>query len=398
MRVPRVPFSMRRVMAVASVALLVTGFGAEAVRRGSRVARDRVARHGAERVRLTADRDHRLRDAAADPAMRPVFLFDAERHRRAAAWHAEQEAENRRAAWRPWERVPLERPGPPWPPVPSELYPVSRPDSPKGPDRPGASPVEAFLFHPWRYPLGDWTNDPTVEDVWFGSTDGVRLNGWFAEARRPRAVVLYAEGNAGNITGRRWVLSLFRERLGCSVLLFDYRGYGRSEGSPTIEGILADARAARRWLAGRAGVAEEEIVLVGHSLGGAVAVDLAARDGARGLVLENTFSSLADVAERHFGRLTRLLVAGRLDSAAKVGDYRGPLLQTHGDADRVVPYESGRRLFEAAGGPKFFVGVPGGDHNDPPSRAYLDALDRFLGALPAGGPMDRRSVTDGVSK
>lgn len=398
MRVPRVQFPVRRVMAVASLALLVTGFAAEAVRRRSRVPSDRAARHKAERVRLTAERDHRLRQAAADHPMRPVLHFDAERHGRAAAWHAEQEAVNRRAVWRPWEPVPPQRPGPPWPPVPPELYPVSRPDSPKGPDPPRASLVDALLFHPWRHPLGDWTTDPTVEDVWFGSTDGVRLNGWFAEARRPRAVVLYAEGNAGNITGRRWVIGLFRERLGCSVLLFDYRGYGRSEGSPTIEGVLADARAARRWLAGRTGVAEQEIVLVGHSLGGAVAVDLAARDGARGLVLENTFASLADVSERHFGRLTRLLVAGRLDSVSVIGDYRGPLLQTHGDADQVVPYESARRLFDAAVGPKSFVEVPGGDHNDAPARAYLDALDRFLGELPGGGPKGKRSVTDGISK
>ncbi len=365
MRWPRVRFTVRRVMAAALATLLVTGIGVETVRRRSRVPRERVAHHSAERARLTADHVNRLREAAADPAMRPVLRFDAERHRRAVTWHAGQEAENRRAMWRPWENVPTEQPGPPWPSIPPALYPVSRPDPPKLPEQPGSSLVDALLFHPWRYPLGDWADDPTIEDVWFGSPDGVRLNGWFAEARRPRAVVLYAEGNAGNITGRRWVIHLFRKRLGCSVLLFDYRGYGRSEGSPTIAGVLADARAARHWLAGRGRVAENEIVVVGNSLGGAVAVDLAARDGARGLVLENTFSSLADVAERHFGRLTRLLVADRLDSASSIRDYPGPLLQTHGSADRVVPYESGRRLFEKAGGPKRFVRVPGGDHNDP---------------------------------
>ena len=113
-----------------------------------------------------------------------------------------------------------------------------------------------------------------------------------SEAPAPRAVVLYAHGNAGNVAGWAWVLRLFRDRLGCSVLVFDYRGYGRSEGAPDEAGILVDARAARRWLAQRTGVAESEIVLVGTSLGGAVAVDLAAADGARGLVLESTFTSL----------------------------------------------------------------------------------------------------------
>ncbi len=101
-----------------------------------------------------------------------------------------------------------------------------------------------------------------------------------------------------------------------------------------------------------------------------------------GLVLESTFSSLKDLAEQHFGRLARLAVPGDLDSAAKIGGYSGPLLQVHGDADRVVPFELGRRLFDAANEPKRFVRVAGGDHNDPPTREYLDALSRFLESLP----------------
>jgi uncharacterized protein len=380
---PRVRFTMRRTLTLALISLLVIGIGAEIVRRRSRVLRERAAYHSAERIRLTTSRDVREREAASDRAMRAVFLFDVERHDRAIAWHAELADENRRAIWRPWERVAPDRTGPPWPVIPPELYPVSRLEPSTRPDPARPSLVDAFLFQPSRYPLGDWANDPTIEDVWFVTPDGVRLNGWFAEAPHPRAVVLYAEGNAGNITGRRWVLQLFRDRLKCSVLSFDYRGYGRSQGSASIAGVLADARTARHWLAERAGAAEKDIVLVGNSLGGAVAVDLAARDGARALVLENTFSCLADVTERHFGRLARLLVADRLDSASKIRDYSGPLLQTHGEADRVVPYESGRRLFEAAGGSKIFVDVPEGDHNDSPGQAYLDALDGFLEALPS---------------
>jgi fermentation-respiration switch protein FrsA (DUF1100 family) len=244
--------------------------------------------------------------------------------------------------------------------------------------------VDRFLFHPDRYPVGNWAaGESKFEDAWFRSANGARLNGWFAEARRPRAVVLYAEGNAGNITNRRDVLTLFRDRLNTSVLVFDYQGYGKSEGTPTREGILDDARAARRWLAEKTGVAEKDIVLVGQSLGGSVAVDLAARDGARGLVLENTFSSLADVTRQHFGRLAGRLVTNQLDSASLIRDYQGPLLQSHGDADAVVPFDQGRRLFEAANEPKRFVAVPGGGHNDRPSPEYLEALDQFLDALSA---------------
>ena len=242
---------------------------------------------------------------------------------------------------------------------------------------------DSIIFQPRAYPAGDWAPQPGVEDAWFASADGTRLHGRFAATKEPRAVVLYAHGNAGNVTDLQDTVRLFRDRLNVSVLVFDYRGYGRSEGKPTEGGVLADARAARRWLAARTNVREQDIVLVGRSLGGGVAVDLAANDGARGLVLESTFSSLPDAAAGHFPLVpVRHLMSTRLDSAAKISNYRGPLLQTHGDADRVVPYALGRKLFAAANGPKQFVPVPGGGHNDPPSREYLAALDRFLDALP----------------
>ncbi len=237
-----------------------------------------------------------------------------------------------------------------------------------------------LVFLPRQYPGGNWAPEGLAfEDAWFEAPDGVRLHGWFAEAPRPRAVVLYAHGNGGNVTSLRPALRFFPESLRTSILVFDYRGYGPSE-----EGILADARAARRWLARRAGVAEGDVVLLGRSLGGGVAIDLAARDGARGLILENTFTSVPDVAVSHAGGLpVGWLFSTRLDSLAKVRDYRGPLLMTHGDDDRVVPFALGEKLFAAANEPKQFVRVPGGGHNDPPSQEYLWALDRFLGSLPA---------------
>ena len=240
-----------------------------------------------------------------------------------------------------------------------------------------------FVFFPTAQ--GDWNPKwLQFEEAHFQAEDGTRLHGWYLEHPRPRAVVLFAHGNAGNLTHRIDIVEQLRWRLHVSVMIFDYRGYGKSRGSPTEQGILQDARAARAWLARRANVAEQEIVLLGRSLGGGVMVDLAARDGARALVLDSTFTSLPDVGAWHYPWLpVRWLMRTRLDSLSKIGQYRGPLLQFHGDADRIVPYELGRRLFQAAPGPrKRFVTLAGHDHNDPlPDRFYRE-LERFLKDLP----------------
>jgi len=145
--------------------------------------------------------------------------------------------------------------------------------------------------------------------------------------------------------------------------------------------VLCDARAAREWLARREGIAAQDIVLWGRSLGGAVAIDLAT-DGARALVLESTFSSLREAAAAHYPRpLVGLLVADRLNSAEKIKEYRGPLLQSHGDADRTVPYALGQRLFQAAHEPKRFITIPKGDHNDPQNEAFFRAVEELLAGL-----------------
>jgi fermentation-respiration switch protein FrsA (DUF1100 family) len=125
---------------------------------------------------------------------------------------------------------------------------------------------------------------------------------------------------------------------------------------------------------------------MGESIGGAVMVDLAAQDGARGLILENTFTSLPDVAAYHFPWLpVRALLRTRLDSISKIGRYLGPLLQCHGTADTIVPLSLGRRLFDAAHEPKRLVVIEGGDHNDARRGQWLAALDEFFHQLPETG-------------
>jgi hypothetical protein len=243
---------------------------------------------------------------------------------------------------------------------------------------------DSLIFIPSVYPDGYWQPlGLKIEDAWFTASDGTRLHGWYVSHTEPRAIVLFAHGNAGNVSHRADILDLLVNRLAVSVLAFDYRGYGRSEGRPSEAGVLADARAARTWLAERAGVSERQIVLMGESLGGGVMVDLAAKDGARGLILENTFSSLPDVAAFHYPWLpVKMLMRTQLNSAKEIRDYHGPLLQVHGDADTIVPLALAERLYDAANPPKQFVLIRGGDHNDPRTPALVQAIDQFLAELP----------------
>lgn len=240
----------------------------------------------------------------------------------------------------------------------------------------------SLVFVPTRYPGGEWKPwNLEFEDAEFTAADGTKLHGWFVPHDKPRAVMLLAHGNGGNLTNR---IDVLRElhNLGAAVLVFDYRGYGKSEGSPSETGILSDARAARAWLAKRAGISEPEVVLMGESLGTGVAVDLAAADGARGLVLLSAFTSLPDAAASHYPWLpVRLLMRTRLNSLSKIKNYHGPLLSAHGDADSIVPYPLGQQLFEAANEPKRFVPLSGRDHNDPPPTEFYRAVDEFLDKL-----------------
>jgi fermentation-respiration switch protein FrsA (DUF1100 family) len=238
---------------------------------------------------------------------------------------------------------------------------------------------ELFLFFPSKYPDGEW-NPPDLqfEDVWFKAADGTRLHGWYCPCDDPRATLLIAHGNGGHLAHRADFLKYLQSHLHVATFMFDYRGYGRSEGKPTVDGILKDARAARAWLADRADVKETEIVLMGESLGGAVAVHLAAESPPRGLILQSTFSSLRDVAEVHYSKLSWFVPRDKLNSVSKIPQFKGPLLQSHGTADKIIPITSGEKLFQAANNPKTFVRLDGADHNDWLTEEYLRQLDAYL--------------------
>ena len=243
---------------------------------------------------------------------------------------------------------------------------------------------ELLLFFPSKFPSGDWKpKDLQFQDVFFAAEDGTKLHGWYCPAKRPRGVVLIAHGNAGHVASRAPWLRYLQTKARVSVFMFDYRGYGRSEGTPTVEGAILDATAARAKLCELAGVKDSEMLLMGESLGGAIVVQLAAKSPPRGLVLQSTFSSLRDVADVHYPKLSWLVPRDKLDSATEIAAYQGPLLQSHGTADRTIPFSSGQKLFRAANEPKEFVAIKNVDHNNWVTAAYLKRFDQFITRISA---------------
>ena len=220
----------------------------------------------------------------------------------------------------------------------------------------------------------------TAEEVFLTTEDGVRIHAFDLPSPGASRALLFLHGNAGNASHRLPNAAML-QRLGIHVLLLDYRGYGRSEGRPEEAGLYSDARAGLAYLTQKLGFPEQRVVLFGRSLGGAVAVDLAQDRELAGIVLESTFSSLADAASSIFGSLGAHLVRGRFDSAEKIVRARAPLLFFHGDRDEIIAYDLGRRLFEAAPEPKAFETLRGAGHNDTVQLGgapYFGRIRRFI--------------------
>lgn len=236
---------------------------------------------------------------------------------------------------------------------------------------------EMILFQPSKD--GDWSpKELSFADVDFESADGTKLHAWYCPAEKPRAVVLYCHGNAGNIAWMPDFFEYLRSTHRLSVLAFDYRGYGKSKGTPTVEGIIADGRAAREKCAALADVPLHEVVIWGRSMGGAVAVQLASEKRPRALILECTFDSFKSVAKYHAPRWAFLVPDDRLASVQRISLVNCPVFQTHGTADRVVPHKSGQTLFAAANEPKEFVSTPDADHNSPTPLSIYNQIDQFI--------------------
>jgi len=219
------------------------------------------------------------------------------------------------------------------------------------------------IYYPASFPKGWWEIQAGLgaSDVWLRAKDGVQLHGWWVRRPDSDLVTLFFHGNAGNLTHReRHIREIFNA--GSSVLIIDYRGYGKSQGHPCEHGLYADAEAAYEHLRDR-GYGPERIVLHGESLGTVVAIDLASRKPCAAVVLEAPFTSARAVAARVLPLLGPLLIWG-YEAKAKVRLVKAPLLVIHGSRDEVIDFRFGKELFEAANEPKIFWAVSGAGHND----------------------------------
>jgi uncharacterized protein len=218
----------------------------------------------------------------------------------------------------------------------------------------------SFIYYPSRGLSGDPSSAGLAfRDVAFSAEDGVRLHGWLIPGRTP-TTLLYSHGNGGNIAGRIPIARLLVDELGVGVFMYDYRGYGRSEGEPSEPGLVSDALGARAALLGQ-GVAAEHMVYFGRSLGAAVTLDLALVHPPRAVVLESPFASVRAMANTVLPGVGYLFRT-RWDSLAKIPRLRAPLLVLHGDADETIPYEHGKAIFDAAPEPKMFFTIRNGRH------------------------------------
>ena len=221
------------------------------------------------------------------------------------------------------------------------------------------------------------------EEITIDTEDGQRLHAWFIPAPQSRVVLLFLHGNAGNISHRLASIGIFRD-LGLDVLIFDYRGYGRSTGRPSEQGVKRDAEAAWAWLTEERGVPAREIVVFGRSLGGSIAAWLAARYQPCAVIIESAFTSVPDMAAQRYPWLpVRLLSTLRFDTVEAAARIQAPVLVVHSEEDDIIPFAHGQKIYAATSEPKAFLRLRGG-HNDGfmlDRDNYVAGLQAFLDGL-----------------
>lgn len=244
-----------------------------------------------------------------------------------------------------------------------------------------------IIYHPHKYPEGSWNPSSSLvskEDVHFIADDGVKLHGWYISSKGSNTTLLWFHGNAGNITHRLDNIEMLKP-LNLDIFIFDYRGYGKSEGEPDEEGIYLDSQAAYNWIVKVKKIIPQKIILFGRSLGGICAIEVASKNPAAGIILESTFPSAGKMAKTIFPVLPlSWAIKSRFNAIGKVPNLKLPKLFLHGTRDEIVPYKLGRELFSAAAEPKIFYDIQGAGHNDTflvGGAGYLNAIDKFIKSI-----------------
>lgn len=240
-----------------------------------------------------------------------------------------------------------------------------------------------FVFQPSPWNEQQWRHISglPLEEVWLTVDSDIRLYSWYVDAGPKQPVLLWCHGNAGNISHRLSNISELHRR-GISVMIFDYRGYGKSTGVPSEAGFYQDALTAYDFLRTHKKVNPKRLVIFGRSLGTSVAGEVLRQRSAAGLILEGAFPSLQSMADHHyFGVPAHWFLNSQFNLNEKLPDISRPLLVIHGENDTIVPIKFGKQVYEAAKPPKHWYPVRGASHNDVPvvgGRAYFHQLKIFI--------------------
>ncbi|MFC1703271.1 alpha/beta hydrolase [Candidatus Omnitrophota bacterium] len=221
--------------------------------------------------------------------------------------------------------------------------------------------------------------DLPFEDIFFKTEDSIELNGWFIKSPKAKATIIFAHGNGGNICHRLEKIAFFYH-LGINTFIFDYRGYGKSKGKPTEEGIYKDGRAAFDYLIRRDDIDRKKIIAYGESIGGAVAIDLATHRDVACVIAESTFSSAKEMGKIVYPFLPSFLFISKFDSITKVKNLKTQKLFIHSRNDEIVPFSLGKKLFDAAAQPKELLTITGGHNTGFIESKYiiLERLKKYL--------------------
>jgi fermentation-respiration switch protein FrsA (DUF1100 family) len=239
-----------------------------------------------------------------------------------------------------------------------------------------------FVFHPQeKHDMHPDQLGLTYDSIFFEAADGTKLHGWFFPLPGNKPVILFCHGNAGNISHRLHNIQKLLNK-GFQVFIFDYRGFGKSDGCPSREGVYLDGLAAYDYLRNNLGIPPDRIILFGRSLGGAVATEIAIKRKANRLILESAFTSTKAMARTMplFTLLSPFLPA-HYNNLEKIKAITIPKLIIHGNRDEIIPFTMGEQLFEAGSEPKAFYAIEGAGHNDTwiiGDSKYFETLKQFI--------------------